>query len=51
MMCGTICSALFSPQIELAAFYYFSLVYGEAHNDAAQKELSKKYSRIDRAKV
>lgn len=48
MMCGTICSALFSPPIELAELYYFILVYGEARNDAALKELSKKYSRIDR---
>lgn len=43
MMSGAICSALFSPTV-----YYFILVYGEARNDAALKEPSKKYSRIDR---
>lgn len=40
MMSGAICSALFSPMV-----YYFILVYGEARNDAALKEPSKKYSR------
>ncbi len=48
MMSGAICSALFSPTIEFAVVYYLILVYGEARNDAALKELSKKYSRIDR---
>lgn len=42
MMSGVICSALFSPTIELAAVYYFIFVYGEARNDAALKELFKK---------
>ncbi len=41
MMSGAICSALFSPMIEFAVVYYLILVYGEARNDAALKELSK----------